>query len=119
MYVETEDDPARIWSILHDQFHPTSDVTLAQALRYILCMADDGDIEAHIHDFTAKKRHVEEQGIVFTNIVYCIFFMLSMPMTYQMMVTAIESQAGVMLKVAQNHLLEEWQKCKGDHAEDS
>ena len=39
--------------------------------------------------------------------------MLSMPTTYQMMVRAIESQAGVSLEVAQNRLLEEWRKRKG------
>ena len=49
-YVEDEDDPARIWIILRDRFRPTTDVTLAQALKHIvtLRMADDGDMEAHI-----------------------------------------------------------------------
>jgi len=61
-YVENEDDPAKIWSILHDRFHPTSDVTLAQALKYIITlrMADDGDMEAHIRDVTAGRRQVKE-----------------------------------------------------------
>ena len=36
-----------------------------------------------------------------------------MPTPYQMMVTAIESQAGVMLEAAQDCLLEEWRKRKG------
>jgi len=71
-------------------------------------MADDGDMEAHIRDFTAGKRRVEKDGVVLTDIVYRTFFMLSMPTTYQMTVTAIESQAGVMLEAAQNRLLEEW-----------
>ena len=71
-------------------------------------MADDGDMEAHIRDFTAGKRRVEEHGVILTDIVYCTFFMLSMPTTYQMTVTVIESQAGVMLEAAQNRLLEEW-----------
>ena len=71
-YVENEDDPARIWTILRDRFRPTSDVTLAQALRYIvtLRMADDGDMEAHIRDFTAGKLQVEECGIALTDIIY-------------------------------------------------
>ena len=108
------DDPARIWSILRDRFRPTSDVTLSQALRYIvtLRMADDGDMETHIRDFTAGKRRVEEHGVILTDIVYCTFFMLSMPMLYQMTVTAIESQAGVTLEAAQNRLLKEWRKRK-------
>ena len=57
MYVENKDDPARIWAILHDRFHLTSDVTLAQALRYIvtLRMTDDGDMEAHIRDFMGEN----------------------------------------------------------------
>jgi hypothetical protein len=61
-YVEDEDDPARIWTILRDRFRPTTDVVLAQALKHIvtLRMADDGDMEAHIRDFTACKRRVEE-----------------------------------------------------------
>ena len=114
-YVEDEDDPARIWTILRDRFRPTSDVTLAQALKYIvtLRMADDGDMEAHIRDFTAGKRRVEEHNVTLTDIVYRTFFMLSMPTTYQMTVTAIESQTGVTLEAAQNRLLEEWRKRKG------
>ncbi|HTS05200.1 MAG TPA: DDE-type integrase/transposase/recombinase, partial [Candidatus Eisenbacteria bacterium] len=64
-------------------------------------------------DFTAGKRRVEEHGVVLTDIVYRTFFMLSMPTTYQMTVTAIESQAGVTLEAAQNRLLEEWRKRKG------
>jgi hypothetical protein len=71
-YVEDEDDPAKIWTILRDRFRPTTDVTLAQSLKHIvtLRMADDGDMEAHIHDFTACKRRVEEHRVVFTDIVY-------------------------------------------------
>jgi transposase InsO family protein len=114
-YVEDEDDPARIWTILRDRFRPTTDVTLAQSLKHIvtLRMADDGDMEAHIRDFTACKRRVEEHGVVFKDIVYRTFFLISMPTTYQMTVTAIESQDGVTLEVAQNRFLEEWRKRKG------
>jgi len=114
-YVEDEDDPAKIWTILHDRFHPTTDVALAQSLKHIvtLRMADDGDMEAHIRDFTACKRRVEEHGVVFKDIVYRTFFLISMPTTYQMTVTAIESQDGVTLEVAQNLFLEEWRKRKG------
>src|SRR5271154_1053750 len=113
-YVEDEDDPARIWKILLDRFCPTSDVTLAQALKHIvtLRMADDGDMEAHIRDFTACKRRVEEHAVALTDIVYRTFLLLSMPTTYQMTVTAIESQTGVTLEAAQNRLLEEWRKRK-------
>jgi hypothetical protein len=114
-YVEVEDDPARIWTILHDRFRPTTDVTLAQALKHIvtLRMADDGDMEAHVRDFTAGKRRIEEHGVALTDIVYRTFFLISMPTTYQMTVTAIESQSSVTLEVAQNRLLEEWRKRKG------
>jgi transposase InsO family protein len=114
-YIEDEDDPARIWTILRDRFRPTTDVTLAQALKHIvtLRMADDGDMETHIRDFTACKRRVEEHGVALSDIVYRTFFLISMPTTYQMTVTAIESQTGVTLEVAQNRLLEEWRKRKG------
>jgi gag-polypeptide of LTR copia-type len=114
-YVEDEDDPAKIWTILRDRFRPTTDVTLAQSLKHIvtLRMAYDGDMEAHIRDFTACKRRVEEHGVVFTDIVYRTFFLISMPTTYQITVTAIESQDGVTLEVAQNRFLEEWRKRKG------
>ena len=99
-YVENEDDPVRIWSILRDTLRPTSDVTLAQGLRYIVTLrvADDRDMEAHIRDFTAGKRQVEEHGVILMDIVYRTFFMLSMLTTYQMTVTAIKSQAGVMCR---------------------
>ena len=115
-YIEDEDDPARIWTILRDRFRPTTDVTLAQALKHTvtLRMADDGDMEAHIRDFTASKRRVEEHGVALTDIVYRTFFLISMPTTYQMTVTAIESQSSVTLEVAQNRLLEEWRKRKGE-----
>jgi len=84
MFVENEDDPVRIWSILRNRFHPTSNVTLAQALKYIVTLriGDDGDIEAHIRDFTAGKRRVEEYNVVLTDIIYCTFFILSMLTTY-------------------------------------
>jgi gag-polypeptide of LTR copia-type/Domain of unknown function (DUF4219) len=114
-YVEEEDDPARIWTILRDRFRPTTDVTLAQALKHLvtLRMADDGDMEAHIRDFTAGKRRIEEHGVALKDIVYRTFFLISMPTTYQMTVTAIESQDGVTLEVAENRFLEEWRKRKG------
>src|SRR5271154_5129924 len=114
-YVEDEDDPARIWTILRDRFRPTTDVTLAQSLKHVvtLRMADDGDMETHIRDFTACKRRVEEHGVALKDIVYRTFFLISMPTTYQMTVTAIESQSDVTLEVAQNRLLEEWRKRKG------
>ena len=75
-YVENEDDPARIWTILHDRFCATNDVTLCQAVTYIvtLCMADDGEIEAHIRDFTAGKRRGEGHSVSLTDIIYCTFF---------------------------------------------
>ena len=49
-------------------------MTLAQALKHIvtLHMADDGDMEAHIRDFTAGKRRVEEHGVALTDIVYLL-----------------------------------------------
>jgi len=49
--VENEDDQARIWAILRYRFRPTSDVTLGQALRYMvtLRMADDFDV-GHIEN---------------------------------------------------------------------
>src|SRR5439155_16461441 len=98
-YVEDEDDPARIWTILRDRFRPTTDVTLAQTLKHIvtLRMTDDGDMEAHIRDFTASKRRVEEHSVALTDIVYRTFFLISMPTMYQMTVTAIESQSSVPL----------------------
>ena len=115
MIVENDNDLAKIWSAWCDRFHPTSDVTLAQALRYIVTLriANDGDMEAHIHDFMAGNWWVEEHGSVLTDIIYRTFFILSMPMAYQIMVTVIEFQSGVTLEVAQNRLLEEWRKCKG------
>ena len=33
-------------------------------------MADDGNMEAHIRDFTAGKLRVEECGIALTDIIY-------------------------------------------------
>jgi len=56
-YVENEDDPVRIWNILRDRFHPISDVTLSQALKYTITlhMADDGNMEAHIRDLHGRK----------------------------------------------------------------
>jgi hypothetical protein len=114
-YIENEDDPARIWTILRDRFAPTTDVTLAQALKHIVTMrmADDGSMKAHTRDFTAAKRRVEEHGVDLSDIVYRTFFLISMPTTYQMTATAIESQTGVTLEAAQNRFLEEWRKRKG------
>jgi hypothetical protein len=76
-------------------------------------MADDGSMEAHTRDFTAAKRRIEEHGVNLSNIVYRTFFLISMPTTYQMTATAVESQTGVTLEAAQNRFLEEWRKRKG------
>jgi hypothetical protein len=54
-------------------------------------MADDRDKKAHIYDFTTGKRRLEEHGIALIDIVYHTFFLISMPITYQMTITAIES----------------------------
>jgi hypothetical protein len=35
-YVEDEDDPAKIWSTLKERFRPTTDITMAQALKNII-----------------------------------------------------------------------------------
>jgi gag-polypeptide of LTR copia-type len=114
-YVEDEDGPAKVWTILHDPFRPTTDLTLAEALKDLVTLrvADNRHMEAHTHNFTSCKRRVEEHGVVLTDIVYRTFFLISMPTTYQMTVTAIESQSNVTLEVAQNRLLEEWKKRKG------
>ena len=47
-----------------------------------LPMVEDGDIKAHIYDFTARKQRVEEHGIVLMDITYCTFFIVSMLMMY-------------------------------------
>jgi len=95
-YVEDEDNPATIWRILKDRFRPTTDITLAQALKHLFAMrmAENGDMEAHVRDFTAAKRRVEEHSVRLTDIVYRTLFLLSLPMTYQMTVTALEGKAG-------------------------
>jgi gag-polypeptide of LTR copia-type len=78
-HVEDEDDPARIWTILRDRFRRTTDVTLAQTLKHVVTLrkANDGDIEADIHDFTACKRRIEEHGAALKDIVYRTFFLIS------------------------------------------
>ena len=83
-YVEEEDDPARIWMILKDKFRPTTDITLAQSLKYLfgMRMPEDGDMERHIRDFTSVKRRVEEHSVQLTDIVYKTIFLLSMPIRY-------------------------------------
>ena len=48
-----------------------------------LHMANISDMGAHIYDFTARKRRVKECGVIFMDIIYYTFFMLSMPTTYQ------------------------------------
>ena len=73
-------------------------------------MADNGDMEAHVRDFTAAKRRVEEHSVQLTDIVYRTLFLLSMPTTYQMMVTALEGQSDISLEAAQNRLLDDYRK---------
>ena len=67
-YVEDENDPAKIWSILHDRFQPTCDVTIAKALKYIVTLriANDGNMEAHIQNFTVS---VELRNIPLTSCI--------------------------------------------------
>jgi hypothetical protein len=49
-YVEDKDNPATIWRILKDRFRPTTDITLAQALKHLFAihMAENGDMDAHV-----------------------------------------------------------------------
>ena len=111
-YVEDEDNPATIWRILKDRFRPTTDITLAQALKHLFAMrmAENGDMEAHVRDFTAAKRRVEEHSVQLTDIVYRTLFLLSLPTTYQMTVTALEGQSGMSLEAVQNRLLDDYRK---------
>src|SRR3981189_1090322 len=64
-YVEDEDDPAKIWTTLKERFRPTTDITMAQALKNIIGMrmTEDGDMEAHIRHFTAANRRLDAPGI--------------------------------------------------------
>jgi hypothetical protein len=113
-YVEDEDNPAKIWATLKDRFHPTTDITMAQALKNIIGMrmAEDDDMEAHIRNFTAAKRRLEEHGVSLDDIVYRTIFLLSMPTGYQMTVTALEGQTDMKLEAIQNRLLDEYRKWK-------
>jgi hypothetical protein len=113
-YVEDEDDPAKIWTTLKDRFRPTTDITMAQALKNIISMrmAEDADMESHIRDFTAAKRRLEEHGVSLDDIVYRTIFLLSMPSGYQMTVTALEGQTDMRLEAIQNRLLDEFRKRK-------
>ena len=113
-YVEDEDDPAKIWTTLKDRFRPTTDITMAQALKSIIGMrmAEDDDMEAHIRNFTAGKRRLEEHGVSLEDIVYRTIFLLSMPTGYQMTVTALEGQTDMKLEAIQNRLLDEYRKRK-------
>jgi len=112
--VEDEDDPAKIWTTLRDRFRPTTDITMAQALKNIISMrmAEDADMETHIRDFTAAKRRLEEHGVSLDDIVYRTIFLLSMPSGYQMTVTALEGQTNMRLEAIQNRLLDEYRKRK-------
>ena len=87
---------------------------MAQALKNIIGMrmTEDGDMEAHIRNFTAGKRQLEEHGISLQDIVYRTIFLLSMPTGYQMMVTALEGQTDMKLEAVQNRLLDEYRKRK-------
>ena len=80
-YVENEDDPAKIWTTLKDRFRPTTHFTKVQAIKNIISMrmAEDDDMEAHIRNFTAAKRRLEEHGVSFGEVVYRTLFQLSMP----------------------------------------
>ena len=111
-YVEDEDDPAKIWKVLKDHFRPTTDITLSQALKNIITMrmAEDGDMEAHIRNFTAAKRRLEEHGVALGDVVYRTLFLLSMPTRYDMTVTALEGMPDMTLEAVQNRLLEEHRK---------
>jgi hypothetical protein len=113
-YVEDEDDPAKIWNTLKDRFRPTTDITMAQALKNLISMrmAEDNDMEAHIRDFTAAKRRLEEHSVSLSDIVYRTIFLLSMPSGYQMTVTALEGQPDMTLEATQNRLLDEFRKRK-------
>jgi len=113
-YVEDEDDPAKICMTLKDRFRPTTDITMAQALKNIISirMAEDADMESHIHDFMAAKRRLEEHGVSLYDIVYRTTFLLSMPSGYQMTVTALEGQTDMRLEAIQNRLLDEFRKRK-------
>jgi hypothetical protein len=113
-YVEDEDDPVRIWTTLKDRFCPTTDITMAQALKHIMGirMAEDDDLEAHIRNFTAAKRWLEEHSVSLDDIVYRTIFLLSMPTGYQMTVTALEGQTDMKLEAIQNRLLDEYRKRK-------
>ena len=113
-YVENQNDPSKIWATLRDRFRPTTNITMAQTLKHIvtLRMAEDGDMETHIRNFTAAQHRLEEHGVSFSDMVYKTFYLLSMPAGYQMTVTALEGQPEMPLEAIQNRLLDEYRKRK-------
>src|SRR5579871_5753753 len=114
-YVEdVDDDPAEIWNILKDRYKPVTQITRTQALRELqdLKLEEGGDMEAHVREFKAVKRRVEEQGLKFEDDYFKTMLLLSVSKTYEITVSILESMPGITTEMAINRLLEEYRKKK-------
>jgi hypothetical protein len=115
-YVENVDDPAKAWRILKDKYAPSTNVTKIQSLREYqrIKMAEGEDMEVHIRNYILAKRKIEEHGFNWDDLVHKAILTGSVPDSYRLTATFIETNDEIDSDTAINRLMEEARRRKVD-----
>src|SRR5579871_458585 len=113
VYVEGINDPAEMWRVLSERFNPITKTTLLQVIKQFMTIKMDEAVdtmEAHLQKVQRLKRRVEEQGEVISENIYNTILLSSVPETYHVAVSILESQEQLTPTIIINRLLEESRK---------
>ena len=112
-YVEGLDDPVDIWKSLADKYDPKTQTTLIQVVReFMTARMDERNetMEQHLQKVQRLKRQVEEHGEQVSNLIYNSILLNSVPESYKIAISILESQQDLTPQVIINRLLEESRK---------
>jgi len=113
VYVEGIDNPAEMWRVLSERFNPITKTTLLQVIKQFMTIKMDEAVdtmEAHLQKVQRLKRRVEEQGEAISENIYNAILLSSVPETYHVAVSILESQEQLTPTIIINRLLEESRK---------
>src|SRR5205814_6212230 len=117
IYIEGIDDPAEMWKILQEKYSPKTQTTLLQTFReFIETKMDEAleTMEQHLQKLERLKRQYEEHGEIMPETIYKGTLLSSVPETYKVVVSILESQDQLTSTKIINRLLEEYRKIAGN-----
>jgi hypothetical protein len=111
VHLEGLESPVEMWQTLADLYNPKTRTTLLQTVRQFMTVTmEDDDMEKHLTKVKRLKRQVEEQGEKIADTVYNGILLNSIPDTYNVTVSILESQDNLTPEIIINRLMEAWRK---------